>query len=98
MTNVWNLIKEWLALSAQKQLQAFLALILAISAYIVVHYERRLIDKESEIKELNKTHDKHNENNRIDLDNCNKNHIRYVEESEKEFKRMYFDVQNLKNK
>jgi hypothetical protein len=98
MTNLWTLIKEWLALSAQKQLQAFLALVVSFSAYIVIHYERKLSDKDAEIKELNRVHSLENRNNRIDLENCFESHIKYVEKSSQEFLDMYKDVQKIKEK
>lgn len=98
MTNVWNLIKEWLALSAQKQLQAFLAAVLMASAYMVFHYERRLAEKDLEKNELIKAHNIENSKNQADKDSCYANHIRYIEASEKEIKELYFDVQKIKNK
>ena len=91
MNNEWNLIKEWNNLTDDKKLTATLAIIILCLVSVILYYEAKLNRLERDFKKELK--EKDNEKEML-----NKNHIIYIQTSEREFKTLFFEIQKLKDK
>lgn len=84
MQQQWQLIKEWNDLSSDKKLTATLAIVILALVGVVLYYESKYNRQEIDFKK--------------ELKEANEKHLKYVTESEKEFKGLYFELQKLKSK
>lgn len=91
MQQEWKIIKEWNSLSTEKQLTATLAIIILSLVSVIIYYESKLNRVSDEYKKELK--EKEGEKNEI-----LKNHINYIEKSEREYRDIVLDIQKLQNK
>lgn len=91
MQQEWKLIKEWNNLSPEKKLTATLAIIIFALVSVILYYESKLnrveTDYKKEIKSI--------ENEKATI---LKNHILYIQRSEREYRDIFLDLQKIRNK
>lgn len=91
MEQHWKLITEWNNLVPEKKLTATFAMIVIALTSVILYYESKMLRIEQNYKlELKEEKEEKNE--------ILKKHIQYIEKSEREYRDIVLDIQNLKNK
>lgn len=91
MREQWKLISEWNNLSPEKKLTATLAIIIFSLVTVILYYESKLNRIESAYKKDLKEKEKENEA-------VLKNHILYMQKSEREYRDIVLDIRKLKER